>query len=170
MSDLYDTDFPEWAETQAALLRSRSANVLDWDNIAEEIESLAKSEEREVASRLLLICQHMLKWEFQPGHRTTSWRSTIRVNRRDLGKLLSSKTLRDYASIILAESYADGREDAAEETGLLDLPVRAMSDRLALANAIEDAVIAGDAKPGHPEAVTVASDRLVFTPRLTSVM
>ena len=45
-----------------------------------------------------------------------------------------------------------------------------MSDRLALASALEAAGIAGDAKPGHPEAVTVASDRLVFTPRLTSVM
>jgi hypothetical protein len=92
MSDLYDTDFHEWAETQAALLRRRAANMLDWDNLAEEIESLAKSDEREVASRLLLICQHLLKWEYQPGRRTINWRSAIRVNRRDLGKLLSSKT------------------------------------------------------------------------------
>ncbi|MFI5268872.1 MAG: DUF29 domain-containing protein [Chloroflexota bacterium] len=122
MSDLYDTDFHEWAETQAALLRSRSASGLDWDNIAEEIESLAKSDEREVASRLLLICQHLLKWEYQPGRRTINWRSAIRVNRRDLGKLLGSKTLRNHATSILAASYADGREDAAEETGLLDLP------------------------------------------------
>jgi hypothetical protein len=67
MSDLYDTDFHEWAETQAALLRSRSANALDWDNLAEEIESLARSDEREVASRLLLICQHLLKWSTSPG-------------------------------------------------------------------------------------------------------
>ena len=91
MSDLYDTDFHEWAETQAALLRSRSANALDWDNLAEEIESLAKSDEREVASRLLLICQHLLKWEYQPGRRTINWRSAIRVNRRDLGKLLEQQ-------------------------------------------------------------------------------
>ena len=51
MSDLYDTDFHEWAETQAALLRRRAANMLDWDNLTEEFESLAKSDEREVASR-----------------------------------------------------------------------------------------------------------------------
>ena len=97
MSDLYDTDFHEWAETQAALLRRRAANMLDWDNLAEEIESLAKSDEREVASRLLLICQHLLKWEYQPGRRTINWRSGIRVNRRDLSKLLGSKTLRNHA-------------------------------------------------------------------------
>ena len=119
MSDLYDTDFHEWAETQAALLRRRSASGLGWDNIAEEIESLAKSE---VASRLLLICQHLLKWEYQPGRRTIDWRSAIRVNRRDLGKLLGSKTLRNHAASVFAASYIDGREDAAEETGLLDLP------------------------------------------------
>ena len=100
MSDLYDTDFHEWAETQAALLRRRAANMLDWDNLAEEIESLAKSDEREVASRLLLICQHLLKWEYQPGRRTINWRSAIRVNRRDLGKLLGSKTLRNHAASV----------------------------------------------------------------------
>ena len=30
--------------------------------------------------------------------------------------------MRNHATSILAASYADGREDAAEETGLLDLP------------------------------------------------
>jgi hypothetical protein len=60
MSDLYDTDFHEWAETQAALLRSRSANALDWDNLAEEIESLARRDRREIRNRLTIICQHLL--------------------------------------------------------------------------------------------------------------
>jgi hypothetical protein len=30
--------------------------------------------------------------------------------------------VRNYAATVLAGSYADGCEDAAEETGLLDLP------------------------------------------------
>jgi len=64
MSDLYDTDFHEWAETQAAALRNRSANALDWDNIAEEIESLARRDRREIRNRLEVLCQHLLKWEF----------------------------------------------------------------------------------------------------------
>ena len=48
MSDLYDTDIALWSEQQARLLRRHAAGKpvnnddLDWQNIAEEIESLAK--------------------------------------------------------------------------------------------------------------------------------
>jgi hypothetical protein len=63
MTDGYETDFHRWAETQAGLLRTRSANVLDWDNPAEEIESLARSDRREIRNRLVVLCAHMLKWE-----------------------------------------------------------------------------------------------------------
>ena len=88
MSDLYDTDFHEWAETQAAALRNRSANALDWDNIAEEIESLARRDRREIRNRLEVLCQHLLKWEFQPRLRSNSWRSSVREARRQIAGLV----------------------------------------------------------------------------------
>ena len=50
MTDGYATDFHRWAETQAGLLRLRSANALDWDNLAEEIEALARNDQRDLAS------------------------------------------------------------------------------------------------------------------------
>jgi Domain of unknown function DUF29 len=52
MSDLYETDLAAWAEEQARALRRRAANEIDWDNIAEEIESVAAAQKREVRSRL----------------------------------------------------------------------------------------------------------------------
>jgi len=122
-SDLYDTDFHEWAETQAALLRSRSANALDWDNLAEEIESLARRDRREIRNRLAIICQHLLKWEFQPARRSNSWRSSVREARRQIAGLVEeSPTLAAYPAAKLADAYEHGREDADAETGLLDLP------------------------------------------------
>ena len=58
MSDLYDTDFRAWAETQTGLLRDRFAAALDWDNLADEIEALARNDRREIKSRfeVLAIC------------------------------------------------------------------------------------------------------------------
>ena len=124
MSDLYETDFHEWAEIQAELLRNRSANALDWDNLAEEIEALARSDRREIRNRLVVLCAHLLKWEFQPHLRSNSWRGSIREARRQIGDLVEeSPTLAPYPGTKLATAYSHGREDAEAETGLPDLPV-----------------------------------------------
>src|SRR5689334_1934812 len=69
-SDLYDTDVAAWSEQQAKALRRRAANEIDWDNVAEEIESLSRSDKREICSRLAVICEHLLKWHLQPDARS----------------------------------------------------------------------------------------------------
>jgi len=60
MSDLHDTDVITWAEQQALSLRARSANELDWDNLAEEIEALVRTEVRAVTGPLIRAMQHKL--------------------------------------------------------------------------------------------------------------
>ena len=57
----YDADLSAWAERQTALLRERRSDRLDWDNIAEEIESLGKSEVNELESRLAVLLEHLIK-------------------------------------------------------------------------------------------------------------
>jgi hypothetical protein len=124
MTDGYETDFHRWAETQAGLLRTRSANELDWDNLAEEIGALARSDRREIRNRLVVLCAHLLKWEFQPAQRSNSWRSSVREARRQIAGLIEeSPTLAGYPADKLADAYEHGREDAEAEAGLLDLPV-----------------------------------------------
>jgi hypothetical protein len=49
---LYDRDVIAWATRQAALLRARRFDELDIEHIAEEIEDVGKSEQRELASRM----------------------------------------------------------------------------------------------------------------------
>jgi Domain of unknown function DUF29 len=123
MTDGYETDFHRWAETQAGLLRTRSTNALDWDNLAEEIESLGRRDRREIRNRLVVLCAHLLKWEFQPRLRANSWRSSVRGARRQIADLIEeSPTLAGYPADKLADAYGGGREDAEAETGLLDLP------------------------------------------------
>jgi hypothetical protein len=128
MSD-YDTDLLIWSERQAALLRRRAAGELvndaeiDWSNVAEEIASVGRSERRELRNRLARLLQHLLKWRYQPDHRSRSWRATIATQRREIEALLAdSPSLRATLPDVLAVAYRAARDDAITETGLLDLP------------------------------------------------
>ena len=79
-AELYDQDFFLWTEEQAAALRrAKSSNLpLDWENLAEEIESLGKSDRRELTSQIRRILRHLLKLEASPATRPhAGWRSTI---------------------------------------------------------------------------------------------
>jgi Domain of unknown function DUF29 len=77
-----DRDFYAWSLEQAALLRQRRTAEADLDLIAEEIESLGKTEKRELVSRLAVLLLHLLKWRFHPKGRGNSWRLSI-ANARD---------------------------------------------------------------------------------------
>ena len=79
---------------------------------------MAKGDRRDVSSRLVTLLTHLLKWEQQPDHRSGSWQGTIVEHRRELRKLLESGTLHNHALSVLAEAYADARQQAAAETSL----------------------------------------------------
>jgi len=115
----YEEDFYAWTVEQARLLRSGEFSSIDTANIAEEIESLGRSDKREIQSRLTVLLTHLLKWQVQPAMRSNSWSRTIREQRRQVERLLrESPSLRPFVAETLAEAYGDAREDAAEETGL----------------------------------------------------
>jgi hypothetical protein len=75
----YEHDFYAWANEQAALLRAGELAQADIEHIAEEIESMGKTEKRELVSRLRVLMLHLLKWRFQPLGRTASWEASIGV-------------------------------------------------------------------------------------------
>lgn len=115
----YEEDFYAWTVEQARLLRSGELSSIDAENIAEEIESLGRSDRREIQSRLTVLLTHLLKWQLQPTMRSSSWSGTIREQRRQIEKLLrESPSLQPFIGKALAEAYSDAREDAPEETAL----------------------------------------------------
>jgi hypothetical protein len=127
MSTLYDRDFYSWTVQQAQALRlAAGARLntpasLDWENLAEEIESLGKSQASELESRYYRLLVHLLKWQFQPEQRSASWRGTIVEQRQQLAKLLKGNPgLKPSRSRRFREAYSDARELAAAET---ELPV-----------------------------------------------
>ena len=82
----YETDFHQWAFEQAQ--RLRSGEPVDVENVAEELETLGRSEERELTNRLAVLLQHMLKCERQPERRNAGWDATIKEQRRRIARLL----------------------------------------------------------------------------------
>ena len=62
----YETDVLAWSNEQARLLRTGQFGLLDLEHIAEEIEDVGKSEQRELASRLAVLMAHLLQWHSQP--------------------------------------------------------------------------------------------------------
>ncbi|MBT9097717.1 DUF29 domain-containing protein [Methylovulum psychrotolerans] len=73
----YGNDFYSWTQQQAALLKSRQFSELDLANLIEEIESLGRSEKRELENRLTALLLHLLKWQCQPARRSRSWELSI---------------------------------------------------------------------------------------------
>ncbi len=129
-AQLYEEDFVRWTEQQAAALR-RAAGLklgtnlpLDWENLAEEIDSLGRSNRRELRSRIAVIIEHLIKLECSPARDPRAdWIATIGRERRNIeGLLEDSPSLRSEVAGMI------GRETPST----IRLVVRSLRDHGAL--------------------------------------
>lgn len=115
----YDRDFYAWSQEQAQLLRSGKLSEADLEHIAEEIESMGRSEKRELVNRLSVLLMHLLKWQFQPSGRGTRWKLTIEEQRDRLADhLADNQSLKATLDDSIASGYRLAILGAARETGL----------------------------------------------------
>lgn len=120
----YDRDLHGWALEQARALRARSANEVDWENVAEEIESLGKQQFGELTNRLVVLLSHLLKWAHQPERRGRSWSNTMREQRRQIQKhLLENPSLKPRTGEAMADAYETA---VSEVSGLLDRDIESL--------------------------------------------
>ena len=84
----YENDIIAWTKQQALLLRTGQLSKLDIENIAEEIEDVGRSEQRELASRMAVLLAHLLKWYYQSARQCSSWEKTIKEQRRAVERRL----------------------------------------------------------------------------------
>ena len=116
---LCDLDFHAWANEQATLLWSRQFDQADIDHIAEEIESMGRSEKRELVNRLAVLLLHLLKWQHQPGLRGNGWRLRIEEQRYRLGDhLADNPSLKAQLEAAVRDAYQLALIGAERETGL----------------------------------------------------
>lgn len=118
LARLYEADETAWLEIMSALAAEGRHEEMDLGNLSEYLADMAKRDRREVFSRLVVLLAHMLKSAHQPDRVTGSWRATIREQRRELRQLLESGTLRNHASAVMADAYAEACRQAADETGM----------------------------------------------------
>jgi hypothetical protein len=118
-----EQDFYAWTQKQAQLLRTGKLDEIDWQNIAEEIEDMGRSEKRQLESRLEILIMHLLKWQFQPNLRFRSWQLTIKEQRLRLEKLLQENpSLQGNLMEVIAKVYPLASLSAERETGLSLFP------------------------------------------------
>lgn len=119
----YEIDVIAWANEQAAFIRAGQFDRLDLEHLAEEIEDVGKSELRELESRMAVLLSHLLKWQFQPAYRGSSWEYTINDQRIMISRRLTrTPSLKPYLrdEEFWQEAWADGRRIAENETGILN--------------------------------------------------
>jgi hypothetical protein len=119
MMSLYDTDFYAWTQAQVGALEAKQWHALDLEHLMEEIADLGHEQRHAVSSQLCRLLQHLLKWRYQPTHRSPSWRRSIRQARHAIARRLEqSPSLRQAVPSLLDGEYRRARREAQDETGL----------------------------------------------------
>jgi hypothetical protein len=119
----YELDGYGWAMAQAQLIRERRFDELDIENIAQEIESVGKSEKSSGESALRVLMMHILKWQYQLDRRGRSWAASIASQRAAFARVLEENpSLKPKLEEMREHAYYRARLEAVRET---DLPLSA---------------------------------------------
>lgn len=118
---LYERDFYAWVNHQALLLKQKKFGEVDFVNVIEELETLGRSEKKELGNRMSVLIMHLLKWKYQSEMNGASWGKTIREQRRQIMRNLKDSPslkslLRDTEW--LNDVWEDATYEASEETSL----------------------------------------------------
>ena len=119
--DLHDTDFAEWSDRTAALLRQGRFEEVDIENAAEEIESLGISQRHQLRSRTTQIIEHLLKLHLTSGPlrepNERGWRASISRQQGEISELLeTSRSLRTrLTAVTMQEWYKSAARTVATE-------------------------------------------------------
>lgn len=115
----YRVDFNLWAQNTAQLLRENKWEKLDLEHLIEEVEDLSKSEKRGIASQLVRLLLHLLKWQYQPQRQSESWLDSIYDARLQIDLAIQdSPSLQTYPAMQLQSCYNKARKGAAKQTHL----------------------------------------------------
>lgn len=119
LSQEYEQDFFAWINHNVQLLHEGKISEIDVEHIAEELESMGRSEKRELINRLAVLLSHLLKWQIQPGLRGNSWKYTIKEQRLQISELLEeSPSLNHKLEENMNHAYKKGKLIAIKETGV----------------------------------------------------
>jgi hypothetical protein len=112
---LYDQDFYLWIQTTVQQLKERNLEQLDIENLIEEIDSMGRSEKKELKTRLVVLIEHLLKlqyWTEEKDYNARGWRNTVVEQRRQIAYTLAdSPSLKAILNDVFLDCYQDARKD-----------------------------------------------------------
>ncbi|WP_206957391.1 DUF29 family protein [Trinickia acidisoli] len=118
--DAYDSDFILWACDQAAKLRSGRFDSLDVENVAEELDTLARALRRELVDRLACLLQHLAQWEYLSGVRQPAWYIAIVEERSMIPLILEdAPSLAEEWDAMYAKAWESARLGVSDSTGII---------------------------------------------------
>ena len=113
----YDKDFYSWTQEQAELLKHCRFAELDIENLIEEVETMGRSEKRELESRLTVLLLHLLKWKYQDVRQCRSLELSIIEQRLKFEETLEENPgLKSKLDDILKKAYRYAVIKASKET------------------------------------------------------
>ncbi|MBD2566431.1 DUF29 domain-containing protein [Anabaena lutea] len=112
---LYEQDFYLWIQTTVKLLQEGKLEQLDIQNLIEEIDSMGRSEKKELKTRLIVLIEHLLKlqyWIEEKDYNARGWRNTVVEQRRQIAYTLAdSPSLKSVLNDVFLDCYTDARND-----------------------------------------------------------
>jgi len=152
---LYHEDIVLWSTDQARALRNagiapiNTPDPIDWENVADEIESLGRSERSALRSRIGVILEHLMKLMASPRKAPRrGWLETILARRVEIDQLLAdSPSLRREVARLIAEETVRARKSAADNlalycaTPMVDLHQLAYSEEQVLSDCLPDPLL-----------------------------
>ncbi len=156
LKTLYDEDFAAWSKQQAdavrAAARTGSNQLLDWENLAEEIEGLGISQKSALGSQIKRIIRHLLKLEHSPARNPQrGWENSVIDARDEIEDLLDrSPSLKREISAEIARQAPRAARLVIRELGKRAEVDPAIVGRIRTTTYTEDRIL-GDWFPPAPE-------------------
>ena len=109
MTNLYETDINLWYEKTAKALRNKNLEEIDWNNLAEEIEDMGRSEKRALDSYIQRLIEHLMKlhlWAEEIDRCEKGWKAEIKNFRNQAKRIIrKNPSLKNYAIQEYAENF-----------------------------------------------------------------
>ena len=116
---LYEQDFHSWIQQHILFLKENKFAEMDIHHLVEELESMAKTDKRELVNRLIILIAHLLKWQYQPTMQSKSWKASIIEQRAQIEYLLEDvPSLAPYMKDAINKAHPRAVKVAINETGL----------------------------------------------------
>lgn len=120
IGSLHDHDFYSWAKEQAALLKNRQANLLDYKNLAEELDDMGKSQESALVSAIKGALLHLLKLKYSPAENPRKgWAISVSKQRTEIDIAIQENPgLKSKLNTIFSKAWKYARKEAIFECNI----------------------------------------------------